>query len=40
MAVLRTFGFFLTVLDLPLRGSAWRTLRDLLLVSVVRRAEC
>ncbi len=39
MAVLRTFGFFLTVLDLPLRGSAWRTLRDLLLVSVVRRAD-
>lgn len=37
MAVLRTFGFFLTVLDLPLRASAWRTLRDLLLVSVSRR---
>jgi Zn-dependent protease with chaperone function len=38
MAVFRTLGFFLTVLDLPLRGSAWRTLGGLLLVSVTRRA--
>jgi Zn-dependent protease with chaperone function len=37
MAVLRTLGFFLTVLDLPLRWSAWRTLGGLLLVSVTRR---
>jgi Zn-dependent protease with chaperone function len=38
MAVLRTLGFFLTVLDLPLRWSAWRTLGGLLRVSVARRA--
>lgn len=38
MAVFRTLGFFLTVLDLPLRWSAWRTLGGLLLVSVTRRA--
>jgi Zn-dependent protease with chaperone function len=37
MAVLRTLGFFLTVLDLPLRWSAWRTLGGLLLVSVTPR---
>jgi Zn-dependent protease with chaperone function len=37
MAVLRTLGFFLTVLDLPLRWSAWRTLGGLLLVSVTRQ---
>ena len=37
MAVFRTLGFFLTVLDLPLRWSAWRTLGGLLLVSVTRR---
>jgi Zn-dependent protease with chaperone function len=36
-AVFRTLGFFLTVLDLPLRWSAWRTLGGLLLVSVTRR---
>jgi Zn-dependent protease with chaperone function len=38
LAVFRTLGFFLTVLDLPLRWSAWRTLGGLLLVSVTRRA--
>ena len=37
LAVFRTLGFFLTVLDLPLRWSAWRTLGELLLVSVTRR---
>jgi len=37
MAVFRTLGFFLTLLDLPLRWSAWRTLGGLLLVSVTRR---
>jgi Zn-dependent protease with chaperone function len=37
MAVLRTLGFFLTVLDLPLRWSAWRTLGGLLLVSLTAR---
>ncbi|MBV8192855.1 MAG: M48 family metalloprotease [Alphaproteobacteria bacterium] len=37
MGVLRTLGFFLTVLDLPLRGSAWRTLGGLLLVSLPGR---
>lgn len=37
MAVFRTLGFFLTVLDLPLRWSAWRTLGGLLRVSVTRR---
>lgn len=37
MTVFRTLGFFLTVLDLPLRWSAWRTLGGLLLVSVSRR---
>lgn len=36
-AVLRTLGFFLTLLDLPLRGGAWRTLGDLLRVSVTPR---
>ena len=39
MAVFRTLGFFLTVLDLPLRWSAWRTLGGLLLVSVTRRTD-
>jgi Zn-dependent protease with chaperone function len=39
MAVFRTLGFFLTVLDLPLRWSAWRTLGGLLLVSVSWRAR-
>jgi hypothetical protein len=34
MAVLRTLGFFLTVLDLPLRWSAWRTLGALIVASV------
>lgn len=38
MAVFRTLGFFLTLLDLPLRRSAWRTLAGLLLVSVTPRA--
>lgn len=37
MAVFRTLGFFLTVLDLPLRWSAWRTLGGLMLVSLTRR---
>jgi hypothetical protein len=37
MAVLRTLGFFLTLLDLPLRWSAWRTLGGLLLVSLPGR---
>src|SRR5439155_9776512 len=37
MAVFRTLGFFLTVLDLPLRWSAWRTLGGMLLASVTRR---
>jgi len=37
MAVFRTMGFFLTVLDLPLRWSAWRTLGSLLLLSVTRQ---
>ena len=37
MAVFRTLGFFLTVLDLPLRWSAWRTLGGLLLASAHRR---
>lgn len=37
MAVFRTLGFFLTVLDLPLRWSAWRTLGGLLLASMTRR---
>ena len=37
LAVFRMLGFFLTVLDLPLRWSAWRTLGGLLLVSVTRR---
>ena len=36
-AVLRTLGFFLTLLDLPLRGGAWRTLGGLLRVSVTPR---
>ena len=36
MGVFRTLGFFLTVLDLPLRWSAWRTLGGLLVVSVTR----
>ena len=39
LAVFRTLGFFLTVLDLPLRWSAWRTLGGLLLVSVTRRTD-
>jgi Zn-dependent protease with chaperone function len=39
MAVFRTLGFFLTVLDLPLRWSAWRTLGGLLVVSVTRRTD-
>jgi Zn-dependent protease with chaperone function len=39
MAVLRTLGFFLTVLDLPLRRSAWRTLGGLLLISVTWRTD-
>jgi Zn-dependent protease with chaperone function len=38
MAVFRTLGFFLTVLDLPLRWSAWRTLGGVMLVSVTRRS--
>src|SRR5262245_32706379 len=37
MAVLRTLGFFLTVLDLPLRWSAWRTLGGLARISVTLR---
>lgn len=37
MAVFRTLGFFLTLLDLPLRWSAWRTLGGLFLVSLARR---
>ncbi len=37
MAVFRTFGFFLTVLDLPLRWSAWRTLGGLMVAAVTRR---
>jgi Zn-dependent protease with chaperone function len=39
MAVFRTLGFFLSVLDLPLRWSAWRTLGGLLVVSVTRRTD-
>lgn len=35
LAVFQTFGFFLTVLDLPLRWSAWRTLGALGLVSIL-----
>ncbi|MGD9886308.1 MAG: M48 family metalloprotease [Reyranella sp.] len=38
MAALHTLGFFLTLLDLPLRRSAWRTLTGLLAVSLSRRA--
>jgi Zn-dependent protease with chaperone function len=34
MGVLHTFGFFLTILDLPLRWSAWRTLAGLAVTSV------
>jgi Zn-dependent protease with chaperone function len=34
LAVFQTFAFFLTVLDLPLRWSAWRTLGGLGLASV------
>jgi Zn-dependent protease with chaperone function len=37
MATLRTLGFFLTLLDLPLRWSAWRTLGALIRVSVTPR---
>ena len=37
MAVFRTLGFFLTVLDLPIRWSAWRILGGVLLVSVTAR---
>lgn len=37
MGVIHTFGFFLTILDLPLRWSAWRTLGGLLLTSVTPR---
>lgn len=37
LAVFRTLGFFLTVLDLPLRGSAWRILGGLLHSTVARR---
>lgn len=37
MAVFRTFGFFLTVLDLPLRWSAWRILGGLTVAAVTRR---
>lgn len=36
-AVFQTFGFFLTVLDLPLRWSAWRTLGALALASITPR---
>jgi len=37
LAVLRTFGFFLTVLDLPLRFSAWRTLAESILAALAPR---
>ena len=33
LAVLQTFGFFVTILDLPFRWSAWTTLGGLLLVA-------
>lgn len=38
MAAIRTLGFFLTLLDLPLRSSARRTVGGLLVVSLSRRA--
>jgi Zn-dependent protease with chaperone function len=37
LAVFQTFGFFLTVLDLPFRWSAWRALGGLVFVSVLPR---
>jgi hypothetical protein len=37
LAVTRTFGFFLTVLDLSLRLAAWRALFDLLIAGVSPR---
>ena len=39
MAVFQTLGFFLTVLDLPLRLSAWTTFGGLLLATVSPRAS-
>ena len=37
LAVFQTFGFFLTVLDLPFRWSAWRALGGLVVVSATPR---